>query len=357
MKFYLMNLHLFDGGTLVNATGQYVNAYTGSGTAFSGTDDLTPTMKDFYEKDLLENHRDKLIFGQLGKKYPLPSRHGRTVEWRKPNTLPLFDALTEGVIPTGKKLGMTSISVSLAQYGMFVAVTDLLELHALDPMISIAIEELGASGGKSNDLLIRNVVKGGTNILFADATVKSTGAYQSTPTTEAELQTALATYNCDLTPDMINKASVNLEVGGAPKFSGDMYVAVIHPHVAYAVRRHPDFWETHKYCRPEELFKNEIGALHGVRFITSNLAPIIKGVGQTYATYKTLFFGKDAFGIVDPEGAGMETIVKDKRQAGGPLNQFSTVGAKFEMAAKILYQERMVAVWSGSPWSSTDAAN
>ena len=57
------NLQLFaDVGTLVNATGQYVNAYTGSGTSFSGTDDLTPTMKTFYDTELLENHRDQLIF-------------------------------------------------------------------------------------------------------------------------------------------------------------------------------------------------------------------------------------------------------------------------------------------------------
>ena len=352
---FKMNLHLFDGGTLINATTQYVNGYTGSATPFSGVDDLSPTMKVFYEMQLLENHRDKLIFGQLGKKQPLPAGHGRTVEWRKPNTLPLFDQLTEGVIPDGKKLGMTAITVALAQYGQFVAISDLLQLHALDPMISIAIEELGAAGGKTHDILIRNVLKGGTNILFADAYNGDT--YVSTPATEAALQTALGSYKCDLTPDMINKASVNLEVGGAPKFDGDMYVAVIHPHVAYAVRKHNDFWETHKYCRPEQLFKSEIGALHGVRFITSNLAPVIKGDGQTYATYKTLFFGKDAFGIVDPEGAGMETIVKDKRTAGGPLNQFSTVGAKFELASKILYQERMVTVWSGSPWSTTDSAN
>ena len=32
-------------------------------------------------------------------------------------------------------------------------------------------------------------------------------------------------------------------------------------------------------------------------------------------------------------------------------------GIKFEMAAKILYQERYVTIWSGSPYSSTDTAN
>ena len=349
-------LDLFaDAGTLTNATYQYVNAYTGEGTPFSGTDTLTPTMKTFYDTELLENHRDQLIFAQLGRKQGLPARRGRTIEWRKWNTLPLAQQLTEGVIPTGEKLGMTSINVSLAQYGEYVAVTDLLELHALDDVIAGAVEELGAAGGKTHDLLVRNVLKTATNILFADA--YNGTSYVSTPASEAALQTALASYTAYLTPDMINKAVTNLKVGGAPTFSGNKYVAVVHPHIAYDLRKHPDWLEAHKYARPEEIFNGEIGELHGVRFIESNLAPIIKGEAQTYATYKTIFFGKDAFGVVDPEGAGMETIVKTKEQVGGPLNQFSTVGTKFEIAAKILYQERLCTVWSGSSYSSTDAAN
>ena len=50
-------------------------------------------------------------------------------------------------------------------------------------------------------------------------------------------------------------------------------------------------------------------------------------------------------------------IIKDKSQVGGPLNQFSTVGYKFESATQILYQERMVRVESGSSFSSVDEAN
>ncbi len=355
-----MILNLFaDAGTLVNATTQYVNAYTGSGTSFDPPDTLTPTMKTFYDTELLENHRDQLIFAQLGRKQGLPARRGRSMEWRKWNTLPLCAALTEGVIPTGQKMGMTSINVSLAQYGQYVTVSDLLELHALDDVIAGAVEELGASGGKTHDLLVRNVLKGATNIIFADAINRSTGAYVETPATKAELISDQGTYNCFLTPDMINKAVTNLKVGGAPTFSGGKYVAVVHPHIAYDLRKNPDWIEAHKYAAPEQIFNGEIGELHGVRFIESNLAPIIKSTADSdsLATYKTMFFGKDAFGVIDPEGSGMETIVKNKKEAGGPLEQFSTIGTKFELAAKILYQERICTVWSTSSYSGTDSEN
>jgi N4-gp56 family major capsid protein len=92
-----------------------------------------------------------------------------------------------------------------------------------------------------------------------------------------------------------------------------------------------------------------------VRFVESTLAPIVKE--GAVAIYQTMFFGKDAFGVVDPEGAGMETIIKDKTQVGGPLNQFSTVGVKFSVGAKILYPEGFVIVESGSTYSAVDEAN
>lgn len=327
LKTFMLKLQLFaEAGTLVNATTNYVNAYTGDTTEFSGTNDLSPTMKTFYDTNMLINHRDKLIYSQLGQKQSLPAGHGRSVEWRKWNTLPNLEELVEGVIPTGKKLGMTSVNVQLTQYGEYVSVTDLLELHALDNVIAGATEELGAASGKTNEILVRNVLVNNPNILFADAYNGTT--YVSTPSTEAALQTALASYQCNLTYDMVNKAATNLETGGADPFSDGNYVAVVHPHVAYDLRKDPEFKEIHKYAHPEELYNGEIGEIAGVRFLKSRLAPIIKSAGQTYATYKTLFFGKDAFGYIDPAGAGLQTIIKTKEQIGGPLNQFSTINLR-----------------------------
>ena len=64
-----------DAGTLVNATGNYVNAYDGTKTQFDATNKLTPTMKTFYDTQLLENARPELIFAQMAKKQALPRNH------------------------------------------------------------------------------------------------------------------------------------------------------------------------------------------------------------------------------------------------------------------------------------------
>ena len=83
-----------------------------------------------------------------------------------------------------------------------------------------------------------------------------------------------------------------------------------------------------------------------------------EGAGDGTAAYATFFFGKNAFGIVDPEGGALQMIVHDKSEGGGPLNQFSTVGYKLETnGATILYPERLLRVMSCSSYSDVDEAN
>ena len=439
----------------VNTTAGDANAFDGS--ALNSTGAMSTAMKTYYDTELLENARPRLIFTQLGKSQFLPAGHGDSVQWRKWNT---FDKsltpLVEGVIPTGQKFGQSAVAVTVQQYGDYAAISDRLNLHAVDNVLLGAAEEMGAAGGETADTLVRNELCTGTSVIFSD-TLGANGAVVSTPTGRCQL----SADNNRLTPDLVNKAYTFLKKQKAPFFEGNKYVAVIHPSAAYDLRSHPDWMEAHKYAATREIFEGEIGELHGVRFVESTEAPIFNGgnlfsssqsylsvasmsnagsgsaavgensrfvvtvsetlteaiakeligrkvhyyetgetapytgsgtiIGVDYsnkklfmaaaspatvasgdklypgeggqsdtgpcAVYGTLFFGKDAFGVVDPEGMGMEMIIKDASQIGGPLNQFSTVGYKFESAAKILYQNRMVRVESCSAYSGVDEAN
>ncbi|MGM9641367.1 MAG: N4-gp56 family major capsid protein [Faecousia sp.] len=332
-----------DAGTLVNTTTGTANAYTGATTADGG---MSASMKTYYDTELLENARPNLVFSQLGRKQSLPAHHGKTVEWRKFDTFDkALTPLTEGVIPTGKKLTMTSTTVAVQQFGDYTTISDQLDMHAVDPVILGATEEMGAAAGATADTLVRNVLMTGTNVMYAPN--------GSTAVTARASLTAA----CKLTPDVVHKAVTWLKKCKAPKFDGRWYVAVIHPSVAYDLTSSTEWLEAHKYAATTEIFAGEIGQLRGCRFIESTEAPIIAGGSGNAMVYATLFFGKNAFGVVDPEGMNLELIVKDKSQVGGPLNQFSTVGYKFEAATKILYQERMVRVESGSSYSATDSAN
>ena len=357
----IFNLQLFaEAGTLVNATGSYVNAYTGDTTAFSGTNTLSPELKTFYDTELLENARVELFYAQFGKKQKLPENHGTTVEWRKWNTFEKAGILTEGVIPTGQKFGMSSKTGVINQYGTYTSISDKLELRAYDDVILGATEEMGASAAETQEKLIRDALLTNTNVLYCD-NIKADGTFVSTPSSCAAMGAGDTDGYSLLTPSMINKAVTILKKNRVPRING-RYYAVIHPSVAEDLRECNAWIEAHKYASPEEIFNGEIGELHGVRFIENTFAPILGGEsyqnksgGVTYATY---FFGKDAFGIVDPEGGALEIIVHDKSEIGGPLNQFSTIGYKFETnGATILYPERVLRVMSCSSYSATDEIN
>ena len=359
-----LNLQLFaDAGTLVNTSGNYVNAYSGETSAFPEGGGMTASMKTFYDTELLENARPELIHTQFARKQALPVGRGKTVEWRKWNTLEDAGALTEGVIPTGQKFGQSAVTQAITQYGTYVSVSDQLELHAIDDVILGAAEELGASAGTTQDKLVRNVAAAGTNVQYCDK-VGTNGAHTAV-TSRAGLDTT-----AKLTPDEVNKAVTTLKKMKAPKIDGK-YVAIIHPSVAYDLRSSNAWVEAHKYADVTPLFSGEIGELHGVRFVETTEAKIFNnstcpvksaagGSGSSatyYSVYATLFLGKDAYKMIDPEGGNLEMIVKGKDEIGGPLNQFSTVGYKAEMAAKLLYEDRMVRVESCSAYSGTDKAN
>ena len=330
-KFLMLKLQLFAfeaGVTAGTPTVQPVNVTT--------HESMSPTMKTFYDTTLLENARETMIFTQFGKKQPM---RGNKVEWRKFNTFEkALTPLTEGVIPTGKTFGMTKIEAETTQHGDYVAVSDRLELESYDDVIFGATEEMGATSGETYDTLTRNILVAGNCVAYAGG---------------KESRSALT--NADtLDPDMVNKTQTWLKKNKAPKIDGS-YVALIHPSVSYDLRNSDEWKEYHKYNDVTPIFKGEIGELHGVRFVESNECKIWKE--GDVSVYATLFLGKDAYGVLDPEGEGMEMIIKPKEVAGGPLNQFSTIGYKFCHGAKILYQERLMRVETGSSLGDNDEAN
>ena len=358
---FVLNLQLFaDAGTLVNTSGNYVNAYDGTSQAFDGVNSLAGELKVFYDTELLENARVEMFYAQFGKKQKLPANHGTTVEWRKWNTFDKAGELQEGVIPTGQKFGMSSKTGVIKQYGTYAAVSDKLEMRAYDDVILGATEEMGASAAETQETLIRDALLVNTNVMYCDNITLATGEVSgATPTSCAQME-ASATVMSVFTPDSVAKAVTIMKKNRVPTINGKYY-CVIGPSVAYDLRKSKEWIEAHKYAATEQIFNGEIGELHGCRFIEDTFAPILGGDYVNKAgtvTYANYMFGKDAFGIIDPEGGALEMIVKDKSQVGGPLNQFSTIGYKFETnGATILYVERMLRIMSCSSYSSSDVAN
>ena len=338
-----LDLQLFaDAGTVTNTLGGSVNSYTGETSA---TTAMSGELKTFYDTELLENARVEMFYAQFAKKQRLPKNHGKTVEWRKWNTFAKASKIEEGVIPTGQKFGMSSKTGSISQYGTYATVSDTLELRAYDDVILGATEEMGASAAETQETLIRDALATGTNVLYCPGSdVDSDTGELVGITTPSKLE-EMEWYNHYLTPDVIAKAVTIMKNNRVPTINGKYYM-VIHPNVAYHLRSTDAWIEAHKYGSPGEIFNGEIGELHGCRFIENVFAPTVT-YNDTRIAYYNYMFGKDAFGIIDPEGGALEMIVKDKSEVGGPLNQFSTIGYKLETnGATILYPERLLRIVS-----------
>ncbi|MBR6186925.1 MAG: N4-gp56 family major capsid protein [Clostridia bacterium] len=79
-----------------------------------------------------------------------------------------------------------------------------------------------------------------------------------------------------------------------------------------------------------------------------------EGGAEGIAVYGCIFLGRNAFGVIDVDGGSLEVIVKTPEEAGGPLNQFGTIGVYFETGGGVLYEERLLRVECGSFYSTED---
>ena len=353
-NFFMMALDMQLFADVINTTGSNT---TGN--------NLSAEIKTFYDKVLLREAGPKLVHDQFGQKRDIPEGNGKTIEFRKFNQLPkALTALTEGVTPDGGALDVTSLTATVAQYGYFLRISDVLDLTAIDNVIVEASQLLGSQAGVTMDTVVRNQLVAGTNVMFC-------------PTLADGVETAVTqrknmNTTSQLTVKMIQKAVTLLKNNNVPDFNGD-YVAIIHPSVAYDLKRDPEWVNAHQYAQPENLFTGEIGKIAGVRFVETTEAKVwndsncpVKTAANGsdpavyYSVFATLVLGKNAYGVTEVTGGGLQTIVKPKGSAGtaDPLDQRSTVGWKGIRTAKILLEQNMVRIESVSAeWSDSVKAN
>ena len=306
-------------------------------TASNGlNNNLEAEMKTYYDKNLIRLAEPYLVHDQIAQKKPIPKGNGKIIEFRRFSQLPkVTTPLTEGVTPDGQALDVTKITATVAQYGGYVKVTDMLNLTAIDPIIVETTTLIGSQAGRSLDTISREVFNAGTNVLYAkDGTSRAT-----------------LTKDNMLTVTDVRKAVRQLERMNAPKINGN-YIGIIHPDVAFDLMSDPTWVDWQKYTSPEKMYKNEIGMIAGVRFVKTTEAKIFEKAGAgSINVYSTLISGANAVGVTEVEGGGLKTIIKSEEQAGGALNQYSTVGWKAVKTAEILVQEYIVRIESGSTFS------
>lgn len=319
----------------------------------TGASGMSAEMKTFYEKRLIDQAEPALVHDQFGDPYPIPANGGKNIEFRKYDSLPKATTpLTEGVTPDGQTMNVSTVTAEVKQYGGWVPITDTLQLAAIDNNIVQATKIIASQAGRTLDTIVRDVLAGGTNVIYAPKIGE--GGAETAVTSRATLDAT-----CQLTSDLIARAATQLKAMNADPI-GTSFVGIIHPYVAYDLRRDPDWIDVHKYAQPDEIYNGEIGTLHGVRFVETSEAKIWKGTGcpAGLAVFSTLILGAHAYGSTEIEGGGLEHIVKQLGYGDDPLNQRASVGWKAHKTAERLVEQYMVRIESCSArYSGTAEAN
>ena len=319
----------------------------------TGASGMSAEMKTFYEKRLIDQAEPALVHDQFGDPYPIPANGGKNIEFRKYDSLPKATTpLTEGVTPDGQTMNVSTVTAEVRQYGGWVPITDTLQLTSIDNNILQATKIIASQAGRTLDTIVRDVLAGGTNVIYAPKIGE--GGAETAVTSRATLDAT-----CQLTSDLIARAATQLKAMNADPI-GTSFVGIIHPYVAYDLRRDPDWIDVHKYAQPDEIYNGEIGTLHGVRFVETSEAKIWKGTGcpADLAVFSTLILGAHAYGSTEIEGGGLEHIVKQLGYGDDPLNQRASVGWKAHKTAERLVEQYMVRIESCSArYSATAEAN
>ena len=319
----------------------------------TGASGMSAEMKTFYEKRLIDQAEPALVHDQFGDPYPIPANGGKNIEFRKYDSLPKATTpLTEGVTPDGQTMNVSTVTAEVKQYGGWVPITDTLQLTSIDNNILQATKIIASQAGRTLDTIVRDVLAGGTNVIYAPKIGE--GGAETAVTSRATLDAT-----CQLTSDLIARAATQLKAMNADPI-GTSFVGIIHPYVSYDLRRDPDWIDVHKYAQPDEIYNGEIGTLHGVRFVETSEAKIWKGTGcpAGLAVFSTLILGAHAYGSTEIEGGGLEHIVKQLGYGDDPLNQRASVGWKAHKTAERLVEQYMVRIESCSArYSATAEAN
>lgn len=263
----------------------YINKM-GAGTDNNGFAKVE--LKEYYERNFLENLRENLFLYNLAKKTTLPKNTGDTITWRTMDDLtPTRDssgnilALAELDERKGLKLEIKEYKTKLNQYGDVVYLTSKVDTYAIDPILSETTERMGRLGGETIEELCMKTLISGTNVFYAGGAAS-----------RAEVNSAINRSDLLKIKAFFKRRKVK------PHTKGD-YIAIIAPEdEADLLAEAGNGWvEIAKYAEPAKAFAGEIGKWMGFRWIVSSEVEVTEG-----GLHKCIFMGEDAFGVVNIEG-------------------------------------------------------
>jgi len=271
-----------------------------SPTGYSGANNqLGQAIQTIWSKEILFQAMPILRFEQFAvKKTELGVQPGLTINFMRYNNLPNASQLVEGVRLQTVALTASQFSITVAEQGFAVSVTELLLNASFDDVMASASRLLGRNMAQYLDFSARNTLLLASSAIFGYGSVAAANRTAVSPYdigTPAISANTLTGTNY-FTPPLVKDAVQTLASKNVPRL-GETYVCFLHPSQSRRLRDTPEFIEVTKYAAPGNFALGEIGRLYDCVFIETtqiNQATATGGSQQNY--YQSIFIGDNAFG-------------------------------------------------------------
>lgn len=318
--------------------------------------DISPRTAAYAARELLKRAMPELNAALYGQQKAIPKHKGQVIKWRRYHAFPVSTVpLVEGVTPSPDYITFTDYTATLQQYGRRITISDVIEDTHEDPVLQEYTGIMGELAGQTQETIIWNVLKAGTNVLYAGSAT-SRAAVNSAPTATA-FGRALRQLDRQNAKQVKEKLAGSDKVGTTPV--APSFIALCHPDLRNDLEAIAGFKTTETYGSGDAP-DNEMGNFRRIRFLSSTIyAPwaAAGASGSTFLTnggggtgnadvYPIVMFGRNAYATVSLAGttAVVPIVVNAKPSDSDPLAQRSHVGFKMWSTAAILNDAWMVRV-------------
>lgn len=286
----------------------------------------------FLAARLIQRALLKLVCASVCDRVQQPEGTGTTanfVRYERMN-VPLVP-LTEGSDPSDNSFSLTTVTVTLDQWGDVLTLTDVALLTTKHPLLQQATELLADNAQRVIDREVQLVWLSGTNVQYGDNSV----------TTRLNI-----TSGMKISDTIIHRARVTMVNNGAPPRGGPApggylvegaegsksinqgfaYVGICSPNVMADIMQAGTSLGTWAsvamYANQKSLYNAEIGTWLGIRWVETNFIPKFQLLGNATATVTSgAAFGTNTPTVTDNGGGA----------TGGALKHASTFGFKITM--------------------------
>jgi N4-gp56 family major capsid protein len=269
-----------------------------SPTGYPGVNSTLPqAIQTVWSKEILFQAMPILRFEQFAvKKTELGVTPGLTVNFMRYNNLGQASQLVEGVRMQTNPMTASQFSITVAEQGYAVSMSELLLNASFDDVMASASRLLGRNMAQYLDTSARNTLLLASSTIFGynktGLTRDANSPYDlGVPATSS----AGLTGGFNMTAGVVKDAQETLATKNVPRL-GETFVCFVHPHQSRKLRDDPEFIEVTKYAAPGNFMLGEIGRLYDVVFIETTQVLNSFNTAAGANVYEAIFMGDNAFG-------------------------------------------------------------